>query len=77
MAQAPSLANDKGARTLPEVSLRWNDFMWALERLRHRRYGKKMRERLFNSNPPALHRYMYDFNTQHIEAAEPWNSHIS
>ena len=45
MAQASSLANDKVARTLPEVPLRWNDFVWALERLRHKRYGKKMRER--------------------------------
>lgn len=30
---------------LPEVPLRWTDFMWALEKLRHKPYSKKTRER--------------------------------
>ena len=32
-------------QTLPEVPLRWSDFVWSLERLRHKPYGKKMREK--------------------------------
>ena len=30
---------------LPEIPLEWKDFMWALERLRHKPYSKKTRER--------------------------------
>ena len=30
---------------LPEVPLQWVDFMWSLEKLRHKPYGKKLRER--------------------------------
>ena len=30
---------------LPEIPLQWADFMWALEKLRHKPYSKKTRER--------------------------------
>lgn len=36
---------DTKQEKLPEVPLRWTDFMWALEKLRHKPYSKKTRER--------------------------------
>ncbi len=30
---------------LPEVQMNWKDFMWSLEKLRHKQYSKSMRER--------------------------------
>ena len=30
---------------LPEVQMKWKDFMWSLEKLRHKHYDKSMRER--------------------------------
>ena len=30
---------------LPEVPLYWSDFVWSLEKLRHRAYSRKMTER--------------------------------
>jgi len=32
-------------KPLPEVPLKWTDFAWSLEKLRHKPYGKKTRER--------------------------------
>lgn len=32
-------------RSLPEVELKWSDFVWSLEKLRHKSYCKSMRER--------------------------------
>jgi len=32
-------------KPLPEVPLKWTDFSWSLEKLRHKPYGKKTRER--------------------------------
>ena len=36
---------DQGVHTIPEVPLKWDDFVWSLEKLRHSPYGKKTRER--------------------------------
>jgi hypothetical protein len=36
---------EKKQEKLPEVPLRWTDFMWALEKLRHKPYSKRTRER--------------------------------
>ncbi len=35
----------KEGHSLPQVPLKWNDFDWSLEKLRHSSYGKKTRER--------------------------------
>ena len=47
MEEVGGNASDPGARQerLPEIPLQWTDFMWALEKLRHRPYSKKTRER--------------------------------
>ena len=37
---------DTEERTLPEVPLKWSEFVWSLEKLRHKPYSKRMRERL-------------------------------
>ncbi len=34
-----------GRPPLPEVPLKWTDFMWSLEKLRHKHYGRRMRDR--------------------------------
>lgn len=34
------------AGSLPEVELKWSDFVWSMEKLRHKPYCKSMRERL-------------------------------
>lgn len=42
------MAMDEGARKdprLPEVPLKWTDFMWSLEKLRHKPYSKNTTER--------------------------------
>lgn len=36
---------DTKRKSLLEVPLRWTEFMWSLEKLRHRPYSKKARER--------------------------------
>ena len=30
---------------LPEIKMKWTDFVWSLEKLRHKSYNKSMRER--------------------------------
>ena len=35
----------KKEQSLPEVPLKWADFMWSLEKLRHKPYSKKTSER--------------------------------
>ena len=39
------MADTTEERTLPEVPLKWSEFVWSLEKLRHKPYSKKMRER--------------------------------
>ena len=45
LAPGDALVAKQGDPPLPEVPLQWSDFMWSLEKLRHRPYGKRMRER--------------------------------
>ena len=33
-------------RTIPEVQLKYSEFLWALGKLKYKDYGKKMQERL-------------------------------
>ena len=42
---AHTTATPQKSASLPEVQLQWSDFVWALERLRHKPYGKKMTDR--------------------------------
>ena len=37
--------SSESLKPLPEVPLKWTDFSWSLEKLRHKPYGKKTRER--------------------------------
>jgi len=37
--------SNESLKSLPEVPLKWTDFSWSLEKLRHKPYGKKTRER--------------------------------
>ena len=45
----PRVRVDDRGRTLtsplPEVQLKWSDFVWSLEKLRHKAYSKRTRER--------------------------------
>ena len=45
MAAATRAAGGPEQRGLSEVQLKWTEFMWSLEKLRHNPYSKKTRER--------------------------------
>ena len=36
------------ARSIPEVQLKYSEFLWALGKLKYKDYGKKMQERLLS-----------------------------
>lgn len=44
-----SAGAERKEQALPEVPLKWSDFVWSLEKLRHKPYSKKTTERFDDS----------------------------
>ena len=45
LATGSAVGAERKEQALPEVPLKWSDFVWSLEKLRHKPYSKKTTER--------------------------------